>query len=119
MRDRAAAKNPATVSQSIALSEPNIERRANALLQVVPPETLKKMINRNKKCFDKFNKMLDEEEENFFADDIDRAAKNALPNCVCKALSTIREVAGALPDPILDEAWTVYRCGARLQKDVE
>ena len=119
LRDRSAAKNDATVAESLALSDPKTAERANALLSIVPPETLQKLMERYKKCFNKFNKMLDEEEENFFPDDIDRAARNALPNCICQALSTIREVAGGLPDPILDEAWKTYKCDVRLKDDDE
>jgi len=117
LRDRAAAKNAATVAESVALSDPETERRAKALLKIVPQETLKKLMDRYQKCFDKFNKMLDQEEDKFFADDIDKAAKNALPNCICQALSTIKAVAGGLPDTILDEAWATYQCEVRLNEN--
>lgn len=117
LRDRAAAKSAAITAETLALSDPNTEARAKALLKIVPPETLQRMMNRYKKCFEKFNKMLDEEEEKFFADDIDKAAEHALPNCICKTLHTIKAVAGVLPDPILDEAWNTYKCQVRLQND--
>lgn len=117
LRDRAAAKTAAVTAESLALADPRTEERAQALLSIVPAETLDKLMARYKKCFNKFNTMLDEEEEKFFADDIDKAARNALPNCVCQALSTIKAVAGGLPDPILDEAWTTYRCDVRVPEE--
>jgi len=71
LRDRAAAKSAAVTAESLALADPKTEERAQALLAIVPAETLAKLMDRYKKCFNKFDKMLDEEEENFFPDDID------------------------------------------------
>ena len=54
--------------------------------------------------------MLDNDEE-YFPADIDSAAEQALPNCVCRHLRRIVHVTGgSLPDDELQEAWDKYRC---------
>ena len=118
LRDRRAAKQSANTAQSQALSDPATIENAMRLLSIVPPETLQKMMERYKRCYEKFNKMMDDE-EGTFEGDVDKAAQNALPNCVCRALSTIRAVTGGFPDPAFDRAWDTYRCDVRLNDDSE
>ncbi len=113
LKDRAAARNAGKVAESLALADPETEVRANELIEVVPADTLYKLTARYSKCFDRFNRMLDEEDERSFPGDIEAAADHALPNCVCEALSTLRKVAGDLNDPILEEAWERFGCERR------
>ena len=118
LRDRNAAKRAGEQAESRVLGDPATLERAKQLLSIVPPDTLQRMMDRYKKCYDKFNKMMDDEED-YFEGDVDKAAENALPNCVCRALKTIKAVTGGLPDPALDEAWITYNCQVRLTDDDE
>jgi hypothetical protein len=118
LRDRRAAKNQATVTESLVLSDPKTAERVQALLAIVPAEVLERLINRYKKCFKKFEKMLDEEDVSF-PGEVDKAARTALPNCVCQALATIKKVAGTLGDPILEDAWKLYKCDIRVREDAD
>lgn len=118
LRDRSAAKRAGEEAQSRVLADPETLEAATRLLAIVPPDTLERMMERYKKCYDKFNKLMDDEDDNFGVD-VDRAARKALPNCVCRALNTIKAVAGALPDPALEEAWTTYDCELRLNDEDE
>ena len=76
--------------------------------------TLDKLRMRLKKCYDRFDDMLDNEED-YFPDDISVAAERALPNCVCRTLKMIVDINGSLPDDELTEAWRTYSCEERAE----
>lgn len=74
-------------------------------------------MDRFNRCYDKLQKMLDDEKaDEGFAGEVDVAAKKALPICICRALSTIKAVTGSLDHPALQEAWKVYGCEERARK---
>ena len=114
LRDRKAAQHEAKLVENLALSDPMIVEQAKKLVTIVPAETLELIMQRYKKCYDRFNEML-KDEESYFPDDIDSAAKAALPKCVCRALSVVRDVVGALPNSALEQAWSTYKCEVRLK----
>ena len=82
---------------------------AEKLISIVPESTIEALRKRVDKCYKKFNRMLENEDE-FFEEDITDAAQNALPACVCRNLGMIIDVAGDLPDDDLKEAWEKYKC---------
>jgi hypothetical protein len=87
---------------------------AKKLISIVPERTMELLKKRVEKCYKKFNRMLENEDE-FFEEDITGAARNALPACVCRNLGTIVDVAGEIPDEELKEAWGEYKCDKRLE----
>lgn len=94
------------------LQSDTIIARAERLLAIVPESTIERLREKVQNCYEKFNEMLDNEDE-FFPIDIDNAAEHALPNCVCRNLRRIVNVTGgSLPDEGLQEAWDKYQCQA-------
>ena len=114
LRDRAKAKNEATVAESLALSDPNTAERAKALLAIVPEDTVELMMERFRKCYEKLNEMLANPDD-YFDNDFDKAAHSSLPKCCCRALSIFNAVAG-LADPQMIEAWKFYKCDEVLKQ---
>lgn len=112
-RDRREAKRALEFAYSRTLNSDQIRSRADRLLSIVPIATIDRLKDKIQACYEKFNKILDDDEQ-YFPSDIDNAAKNALPNCICRNLGRIVSVnGGALPDQELHDAWQKYGCSAR------
>jgi hypothetical protein len=114
VRDRIAARKAQEQAFILTMQSPDIGDRAERLLSIVPESTLDHLRRRVKNCYDRFNEMLDNEDE-YFPQDLADAAENALPSCVCRNLKMIIDVNGSLPDDELMDAWDTYRCSDRTQ----
>jgi hypothetical protein len=113
LKDRKAAKEAQTKAYVSTLESGEIRNRAERLMAIVPTETLDRLRKRLKKCYDRFDEMLDNEED-YFPQDLTDAAEKALPSCVCRTLKMIEDVNGSLPDDKLEEAWETYSCIQRM-----
>jgi len=111
-RDRDKARKAQEEEFIRVLQSPEIHQRAELLLKIVPKKTLDLLRRRLQKCFDRFDEMLENDDE-FFPQDVSDAAEKALPNCVCRVLKMIIDVNGSLPDQKLQEAWQAYSCESR------
>ncbi|SEN69146.1 hypothetical protein [Nitrosomonas marina] len=109
-KDRRKARRAQQAAYVRTLQSDMINVRAEKLLSLVPESTTERLRKKVQECYEKFNEMLDNEDE-YFPVDIDNAAEHALPNCVCRNLRRIVNVTGgSLPDDELQEAWTKYQC---------
>lgn len=108
-RDRRAAKQAQEAAFVSTLRSASIEARAERLMAIVPPGTIDRLRQKVQECYEKFNDMLDNEED-YFPVDIDSAAHSALPSCVCRNLRRIVAVNGSLPDEEFQVAWARYKC---------
>ena len=100
-----------------ALESPRTRVVAERLISIVPSDIIDLLRKRVEECYNKFKRMLTNDDE-YFEEDLNGAAKNALPACVCRNLSMIIDVAGDLPDEDLQEAWEKYKCIERQKKSL-
>ena len=112
VRDRAKARKAQEEAFVRTLQSPETARRAEALLSIIPVATIDLLRRRIKKCYDRFNEMLENDEE-YFPQDLSDAAGKALPSCVCRNLKMIIDINGSLPDAELKKAWDTYSCVKR------
>jgi hypothetical protein len=100
-----------------ALESPKTRIIAERIISIVPTDIIDLLKKRVEDCYNKFKRMLINDDE-YFEEDLNGAAKNALPACVCRNLNMIIDVAVNLPDEELDEAWEKYKCKERQEKSM-
>ena len=100
-----------------ALKSPKTRVTSEKLILIVPLDIIDLLRKRVDECYNKFKRMLADDTE-YCEEDINEAARSALPACVCRNLSMIIDVAGALPDDDLLNAWKMYKCKARKLKSI-
>ena len=111
-KDRRRAQHAQEVAFVRAIESPETRSRAKSLIAIVPAATIDLLRRRVKKCYDRFNEMLENDDE-YFPQDLSDAAEKALPNCVCRNLKMIMDVNGSLPDAELEDAWRKYACARK------
>lgn len=77
-------------------------------MRIIPRGTLARLKRKLQRCYEKFDEILDNEED-YFPQDVSDAAAVALPKCVCDTLKIIIDVNGSLADEELKGAWKT--CG--------
>jgi hypothetical protein len=91
LRDRTAARRAQERAYIQTLQAPETRNRAERLMAIVPLKTIDLLRRRVQNCYDRFNKML-ENDKKYFPQDLSEAAEKALPNCVCTNLKMIIDV---------------------------
>lgn len=106
LKDREKAKNALT---QIPIIQNTAENRGEAinLTNLLSPELLETFSGRVKKCFDKYQSVLNDEK--FLPQEIDDATI-AVRRCVCRELARLKDLNGFIPDGILFRYWKVYQC---------
>lgn len=89
---------------SAASTDLSVLHEAERLTSIVPPLVLNTMIERVRRCWERYHEVL---LGGFLPAEIDEATE-ALKQCICRELKRIRELEGHIPDGELRRWWSQY-----------
>jgi hypothetical protein len=105
-KDRSKAKAALVKAKTDVPNSGTIEEGIK-LLSIIPMSTLTLMTQRVEKCFSKYETVLDDKA--FLPTEIDDAT-DALVKCICRELTRIHKLNGAMPTTTLKKYWDQYGC---------